>query len=123
MPIYAIDHIQLSMPPGEEQAARDFYVGVLGFAEVAKPPQLAGRGGTWFQQGAVRLHLGVEPGFQPSKKAHPALLVDDLAAVLEVCRQHSVIVTRDVPLEGYDRAHILDPFGNRIELMQRLPSA
>jgi catechol 2,3-dioxygenase-like lactoylglutathione lyase family enzyme len=118
MPIYAIDHIQLAMPPGEEDTARAFYVGVLGFTEVAKPADLAGRGGAWLEQGEVRLHLGIEPDFRPSKKAHPALLVDDLPALLERCREHGIEVTRDVPLEGYDRAHIRDPFGNRVELMQ-----
>lgn len=108
------------MPPGEEDRARAFYSGLLGFIEVPKPLPLSGRGGVWFEQGAIRLHLGVEPGFQPSRKAHPALLTDDLVALVALCQQAGVPVERDVPLEGYERAHILDPFGNRIELLQRL---
>jgi catechol 2,3-dioxygenase-like lactoylglutathione lyase family enzyme len=106
------------MPPGEEDTARAFYVGVLGFTEVPKPAALAGRGGAWFEQGAVRLHLGVEPAFRPDPKAHPALLTDDLPALLKTCGEHGIVITREAPLEGYDRAHIRDPFGNRIELMQ-----
>ena len=76
----AIDHVQLAMPPGEEQKARDFYEGLLGMKEVPKPPELARRGGCWFESGGVQLHLGVESDFRPAKKAHPALLCLDYAA-------------------------------------------
>ncbi len=120
MSILAIDHIQLAMPVGEEEAARKFYSGLLGFTEVPKPPQLAGRGGAWFEAGAVRLHLGVEADFRAAKKAHPALLVHGLAELLSSLEANGVTIVRDVPLDGYDRAHISDPFGNRIELMEKL---
>lgn len=120
MPIKAIDHIQLAMPQGEEESVRAFYVGLLGFTEVPKPAQLAGRGGAWFESGAVQLHIGVESDFRPARKAHPAFLVDDLPALLSRLEAGGVAITRDVPLDGYDRAHIADPFGNRIELMQKL---
>src|SRR5512138_1115406 len=82
MSIRAIDHVQIAMPPGGEEQARRFYVGVLGFTEILKPPQLAQRGGAWFQAGAVQLHLGVEADFRPARKAHPAFLVEDLAGLL-----------------------------------------
>ena len=120
MSIYAIDHIQLAMPPGEEDKARAFYVGLLGFIEILKPPQLMGRGGAWFESGTVKLHLGVEADFHPARKAHPALLVDDLPTLLSRLEAHGVTITRDIPLEGYDRTHVADPFGNRIELMQKV---
>ena len=120
MPITAIDHIQLAMPPGEEDKARAFYVDLLGFVELPKPSQLAGRGGAWFESGSVKLHLGVEADFHPARKAHPALLVDDLPTLLSHLVAYSVTVARDVSLDGYDRAHIADPFGNRIELMQKV---
>ncbi len=120
MTIYALDHVQLAMPPGEEDAARAFYRDVLGLAEAPKPAALAGRGGVWFEAGAARLHLGVEPGFRPARKAHPALLVHNLAELLERCRQAGGRVDDDAPLPGYRRAHVFDPFGNRLELMERL---
>ncbi|MGA8606234.1 MAG: hypothetical protein WB616_05030, partial [Candidatus Sulfotelmatobacter sp.] len=66
-----IDHVQLAMPPGGEQKARDFYEGLLGMKEIPKPPELAKRGGCWFESGGVQLHLGVESDFRPAKKAHP----------------------------------------------------
>jgi len=120
MTITALHHVQLAMPRGREDEARAFYVGVLGFTEIPKPPNLAKRGGLWLTSGAADLHLGVEDDFRPAKKAHPALLVDDLAEVKRVCEAAGATVTTDEPLEGYDRAYVADPFGNRIELLQPL---
>lgn len=73
-----IEHVQLAMPSGEEDAARRFYAGALGMTEVRKPLNLAKRGGCWFEAGRVRVHLGVEADFRPAKKAHPAFVVDEL---------------------------------------------
>ncbi|HQY92487.1 VOC family protein [Caldilinea sp.] len=121
MKIYAIDHVQLAMPAGEEAQARAFFCGVLGMTEVPKPATLAKRGGAWFAAGAVQLHLGVEAEFRPARKAHPALLVDDLAALTAALFAAGVAVVDNEPaLEGYRRVHIHDPFGNRIELMEKL---
>ena len=117
--IYAIDHVQLAMPARQEDVARRFYVNVLGFTEQPKPPIQAARGGAWFVQGQVQLHLGVEADFRPARKAHPGLLVKDLAALLERLRTHGVEFALDDTMAGYERAFINDPFGNRIELLQR----
>ena len=76
--IIGIDHVQLAMPAGEEDAARRFYVGLLGLTEVAKPAHLVARGGAWFEKTNVRIHLGIDPDFRPAKKAHPGLVVNDL---------------------------------------------
>jgi hypothetical protein len=81
MRIKEIDHVQLAMPSGREAEARAFYEGVLGIPEVSKPPNLAKRGGCWFVRDALKVHLGVENDFRPARKAHPALLVEDLSAL------------------------------------------
>jgi catechol 2,3-dioxygenase-like lactoylglutathione lyase family enzyme len=117
--IVAIDHVQLAMPEGGEDAARAFYAGVLGLAEVPKPAELAGRGGAWFAAGRVQVHLGVEADFRPARKAHVALQVEGLMALVARCQAAGVTVARDVPLPGMDRVHVADPFGNRIELVER----
>lgn len=119
MNIYAIDHVQLAMPAGEEEKARAFYHRVLGIEEVPKPPHLAVRGGVWFEQGNLKIHLGVEKDFRAAKKAHPALLVEDLNELTEKCRSAGYEVVSDEPLEGYNRVYVSDPFGNRIELMEK----
>jgi catechol 2,3-dioxygenase-like lactoylglutathione lyase family enzyme len=109
-----IDHVQLAMPPGAEQTARAFYSGVLRLDEVPKPAALAARGGCWFESGSVRLHLGTEADFHPARKAHPALVVADLAGVVARLGL-DVVWADDIP--GVVRCHVEDPFGNRIELV------
>jgi catechol 2,3-dioxygenase-like lactoylglutathione lyase family enzyme len=111
--------VQLAMPPGLEDDARAFYHGVLGMTEQPKPANLARRGGVWFVAGDAHLHLGVETEFRPARKAHPALLVTDLAVLVERCRSAGYQVTSDEPLSGCDRAYVTDPFGNRLELLQQ----
>ena len=118
--VLRLDHVQLAMPAGGEDRARAFYQGVLGVAEQPKPPHLARRGGCWFEQGEVKIHLGVEADFRPARKAHPALLVRDLGALKAAIAAGGYVMRDDEPLEGYDRIYVDDPFGNRIELMQPL---
>ena len=118
MKVYAIDHVQLAMPPNQEERARVFYCEVLGLVETSKPSNLAKRGGVWFTQGSLKIHLGVDHDFRPAKKAHPALLVAGLEALIQRCEQAGFPVITDEPLEGYRRVYVADPFGNRIELME-----
>ncbi|MDZ4306729.1 VOC family protein [Allopontixanthobacter sp.] len=120
MTILGIDHVQLAMPAGAEDIARAFYGGVLGMAEEPKPADLAVRGGCWFTGGSAHIHLGVEADFRPARKAHPALLVGDLEALSARLADHGFDITPGTPLAGYKRGDIFDPFGNRIELMQRV---
>ena len=107
------------MPPGREDAARAFYGGLLGMSELRKPPVLAARGGCWFGSGAAVLHLGVEEPFVPARKAHPALLVDDLNALEAVLTTAGhACVRADGEIPGIRRFHTSDPFGNRVEFQQ-----
>jgi len=117
MRIIGIDHVQLAMPAGQEAAAREFYSGVLGIPEVQKPATLAQRGGVWFEEDAVKVHLGVDPDFRPARKAHPALLVRGLQALAQRLRDAGVEVVDDDLLPGRDRVYVTDPFGNRLELV------
>ena len=119
MTVIAIEHVQLAIPPGREEEARAFYAGLLGMAEVPKPAHLAARGGVWFEAGGVKLHLGVEEGFRPARKAHPAFVVADLEELVGRLRAAGREVVKDQPLAGWQRVYTADPFGNRIELMER----
>ena len=121
MKILSIDHVQIAMPAGEEDKARWFYVNILGFTEIPKPAELAKRGGAWFQSENVQLHLGVEQDFRPARKAHPAFVIDDLDTLISKAQSAGFETdTTQPPLDGYKRAHVFDPFGNRIELMERI---
>ena len=105
-----IDHVQVAAPPGCEEEARAFYGGVLGMREVPKPSSLAARGGVWFEQ----LHVGVEEGFTPARKAHPAFVVDDLDALAARIGDG---VQWDDAVPGVRRFYAHDPFGNRLEFL------
>lgn len=119
MTVIAIDHVQLAMPKGQEERAREFYTGLLGIPETPKPPLLAARGGCWFEAGAVKVHLGVEQDFRPAKKAHPGLRVDDIEELVARLESAGVQVEADeVALAGSIRYFAEDPFGNRLELLQ-----
>ncbi len=110
----ALDHVQLAIPVGAEDRARAFYVGLLGFTEIPKPAAMAARGGAWFEAGGVRLHVGAEPGYTPSAKAHPAIIVRDLPGLLH---ETGLQPAWNTELPGLLRCHVRDPFGNRLELI------
>jgi len=120
MVVMQLHHVQLAMPEGGEDQARAFYEGILGISEVKKPENLRLRGGVWFEVGDIRVHLGVEKGFVPAKKAHPAFLIKSLVDLIDKLTKAGFAVVRDQPLKGYDRVYVSDPFGNRIELLQQL---
>ncbi len=118
MAVIRLDHVQLAMPAGREGEAIAFYEGLLDIAHVPKPEHLARRGGCWFEDGQVKVHLGVDPDFRPARKAHPALIVDDVRTLARTVADAGFEVIDDEPLEGFDRVYVSDPFGNRLELMQ-----
>jgi hypothetical protein len=113
-PWVEFDHVQLAMPLGGEDLARDFWVRRLGFIEVPKPPRLAARGGCWFSAGGVSVHVGGESAFVPASKAHPALVVRGLRLLVVAA---ALEARWDDEIPGVLRCHVHDPFGNRIELI------
>jgi catechol 2,3-dioxygenase-like lactoylglutathione lyase family enzyme len=114
----AIDHVQLAMPVGGEERATAFYEGVLGLGRRPKPTTLARRGGCWFSNGVVELHLGAEADFRPAKKAHPALVVAELDGLVAALGSAGFPVRFDDEIPEVRRCFVDDPFGNRIELVE-----
>ena len=119
MAIIGLDHIQIAIPDNGEDRAREFYGELLGMHEVPKPENLSPTG-CWFERGSVSLHIGVDPDFVPARKAHAALLVDDLETLRSRLEQAGHPTHDDKPVEGYERFFAFDPFGNRIEFMQHV---
>ena len=117
MTLTAIDHVQLAMPKGEEEKARDFYCGILGMTEIAKPEALAKRGGAWFSLGDVQIHLGVEEDFRPAKKAHVALRLTGSDALRSKLTAAKLPIKDDDAIPGTKRFYTEDCFGNRIEFI------
>jgi catechol 2,3-dioxygenase-like lactoylglutathione lyase family enzyme len=112
-----IDHVQLAAPAGCEEEARRFFGGLLGLEEVEKPEPLQERGGVWFRVGAQQLHVGVEDGFAPARKAHPAFAVRRYDELLARLRAAGVEPSEDTAIPGVSRCYVSDPWGNRIELL------
>ncbi len=119
-----VDHLQIAIPAGGEEAARAFYGALLALREVPKPPDLRARGGLWFRSGSVALHLGIDPDFRPATKAHVALASAEYEALIARLRAAAVAIRADeLPFEGRAHCYVADPFGNRIELIDDAPRA
>ena len=116
--VHMIHHVQLACPAGSEAPLRAFYHGVLGLAEIPKPPVLAARGGCWFRGHGIELHLGVEEDFRPARKAHPGLLVRGLDAWAARLREAGYPVRPDGDFPGMRRFYSEDPLGNRLEFLE-----
>jgi hypothetical protein len=114
-----VDHVQFAIPAGGEEQGRAFWGEILRLAEIAKPPALAARGGCWFEGPGFQVHLGVEADFRPARKAHPGFEVSGLAELADLLTTHDYTVTWSDEVPGQDRFHTADPFGNRIEFLQK----
>ncbi len=122
--ITGVNHVQITVARGAEPEARRFYCDFLGLAEVEKPAGLAGRGGFWLRAGELQVHVGTEDGVDRSAtKAHVAYAVVGLAAWRERLERAGVEVFEGVPIPGYRRFEFRDPFGNRVEFIERDPAA
>ncbi len=117
--ILGLDHLQISIPAGRLGDALQFYVDVLGFTQIPKPASLDQRG-AWLLQGGVHLHLGEETPFATDGCAHPAFLVADMDTALRPVMKHGLRYRLDEGPEGFRRVSVFDPFGNRIEFMQKI---
>lgn len=118
MKILGLDHIQIAIPMGEEALARRYYGELLGLTEVDKPISLTGRGGVWFENGDLKVHLGVDAHFVPAKKAHPGFRVADLDFISMQLQEHGYNVENAKQIPGVRRIFTVDPFGNKVEFLE-----
>jgi catechol 2,3-dioxygenase-like lactoylglutathione lyase family enzyme len=116
-----LDHVQLTVPPELETAARRFYGDLLGLPEIQKPQALQKRGGCWFALGSVQLHIALEAnGSGHDSRRHVCLLVRDLAAARRVLEAAGIAITGEpVTVDGLERFFVRDPAGNRLEIGER----
>jgi catechol 2,3-dioxygenase-like lactoylglutathione lyase family enzyme len=119
--ILGAHHAQITIPIDKEDDARAFYCGLLGLQEVPKPDNLKGRGGFWLQLSNMHVHSGGEDGYDRTKsKAHVAYEVSDLSEVRAVLEKTGAKILEGIPIPGYERFECRDPFGNRMEFIQRI---
>ena len=96
---------------------RAFYCDLLDMTERPKPAPLQGRGGFWASAGAIQVHFGVDPDFNPATKAHPAFVIDDLDMLAARLSDANHPVMWDTALPDVKRFFTTDPVGNRIEFI------
>ena len=120
--IVSIAHAQIMIPPGGEPEARRFYGELLGMTELEKPAVLRARGGLWMQAGDRQLHIGVEsPGVErTATRAHVAYQVVRLDAIRARLERAGVQILDGEPILGLRRFELRDPFGNRVELLEKI---
>jgi catechol 2,3-dioxygenase-like lactoylglutathione lyase family enzyme len=116
-----LDHVQVCIPRGTEAEAREFYGRLLGLEEIEKPDVLKKNGGMWYGVAGVQLHVGVEDEVAPSKR-HPAFEVQDVPGVRAYLEQNGVRTKDEPDIPGVRRFSLFDPFGNRIELLEKTKS-
>ncbi|HVA56189.1 MAG TPA: VOC family protein [Gammaproteobacteria bacterium] len=119
--IIGIHHTQIRIPTGMEKQAREFYCGVLGLKEIPKPLSLHGRGGFWLEVGDQQVHVGIEDSVDRNMtKSHVAYEVNDLSLWRGQLAANKIETISGEPIPGYDRFEFRDPFGNRLEMIQKL---
>jgi catechol 2,3-dioxygenase-like lactoylglutathione lyase family enzyme len=117
MKITGIHHVQLCIPADKESEAKKFYKDILGLKEIPKPEALLKNGGMWFQVGSQELHIGVEDQVFKGKH-HPAFFVIGLNELKDHLSAQEITIQKELPIPGYNRFSIRDPFGNRIEFIE-----
>jgi catechol 2,3-dioxygenase-like lactoylglutathione lyase family enzyme len=117
--ILGVDHVQITVPTGKEEEAREFYCGLLRLAETEKPAALKARGGFWLTVGDRQVHVGIEEGVnRHTTKAHVAYAVNSLEEWRTRLAANGIKVEKGIPIPGYVRFEFRDPFGNRVEMIQ-----
>lgn len=118
MKITGIHHVQICIPRDKEKDAKTFYQDILQLEEITKPEALQKNGGMWFQIGHQELHIGVEDQTLKGKH-HPAFFVESLQEFRDHLIFHAIQIQEELPIPGFNRFSIRDPFGNRIEFIER----
>jgi catechol 2,3-dioxygenase-like lactoylglutathione lyase family enzyme len=118
--VLGVNHVQVNVPTADLERAREFYVGFMGLREIARPVTFTNPG-VWLNAGAFEVHIGLEDGVDRTKtRAHVAYEVNDLAAWRARVTQAGWAIKEQPLIPGYDRFQFRDPFGNMIEIIQRI---
>ncbi|MBM7659550.1 catechol 2,3-dioxygenase-like lactoylglutathione lyase family enzyme [Bacillus mesophilus] len=117
--INKLDHVQICIPFDHEDQARDFYSRILGLQEIEKPDSLKSNGGLWYKIGDIELHIGAEEMGSYKSKRHPAFQVEELQEVRSYLEISGISTFDEKPIPLVERFSFYDPFGNRIEFLQR----
>jgi catechol 2,3-dioxygenase-like lactoylglutathione lyase family enzyme len=111
------DHIHICVTPERLEEARIFYAEIIGLEPMDRP--MFSTKGYWFNIGNIELHIGVEPAL-PYTSRHTAFEITDVAAARKHLEKFDLKFLEEPLIEGRTRFSFIDPFGNRMELLQLL---
>jgi catechol 2,3-dioxygenase-like lactoylglutathione lyase family enzyme len=113
------DHFHICVAPERLEEAKTFYTKIIGLKLIERPDHLFSGAGYWFNIGDVQLHIGVEPPLAQSIR-HTAFEVADITAARQLLEKHNVEIVEEPQIPGRTRFAFIDPFGNRMELLQMI---
>jgi catechol 2,3-dioxygenase-like lactoylglutathione lyase family enzyme len=113
------DHIHICVPPERLEEAKQFYTVTMGLELIDRPDHLFSSAGYWFNIGDMQLHIGVEPPLARSIR-HTAFEVVDVDAARKHLEHVGMEIIEEPVIPGRRRFAFLDPFGNRMELLQMI---
>jgi catechol 2,3-dioxygenase-like lactoylglutathione lyase family enzyme len=123
--IAGLDHVNLLIDdtPDSLALAHAFYGELLGLDPIQRPGNTdSGSPGAWYQCGPQQLHLTTAKGassFNRSSRRHPAFRVTSVDAMRSRLGQAGVEIIPANTFAGQKRFFVLDPWGNRIEFVER----
>ncbi len=118
--VVRLNHVNVTVPAGLEEAAKKFYGELLGLKQIEKPDGPRKYIGAWYQLGESQLHLSVEdkPGNYESDR-HVCYSVADINGALNTLRSAGIdIISEEQLTNGGSRFFVRDPAGNFIEITQ-----
>ena len=111
------DHIHICVAPDRLEEARQFYTEIIGLKLIDRPDHLFSSVGYWFAIADIQLHIGVEPPLSRTIR-HTAFEVKNLDDIVKHFELHNVEMHPEPMIPGRKRFAFIDPFGNRMELLQ-----
>lgn len=112
------DHIHICVAPEQLEEARTFYTDIIGLEQTERPAVFSSAG-YWFKVADIELHIGVEDSL-PRSIRHTAFEIDDIIAARTHLEKYGVEIVEEPKITGRERFAFVDPFGNRMELLQML---
>jgi catechol 2,3-dioxygenase-like lactoylglutathione lyase family enzyme len=110
------DHIHICVSPEKLEEAKLFYTNVIGL-ELIERPDVFTSAGYWFAIGNIDLHIGVEH-LLPRTIRHSAFEVTSIVAARKHLQDHGIEIVEEPKIAGRERFAFIDPFGNRMELLE-----
>ena len=116
--VTSFHHVNVTVPPELEDAAKGFYGSVLGLKQIPKPAT-SRQSGAWYEIGSTQLHLSVEVEEQALSSRHVCFTVSDLAEAEQRFREAGIEIIPDPrPNPNSPRFYVRDPAGNQLEITQ-----